>query len=154
MFRDSSLGLSWVTDQPLVLILEAGQFAEDQWEESCFSENQCVWLAFSLPTQIHPVLSRRSLLRAGRSGRETMRKRRWYEVDEPNSGDLAQVQIIIDCENLGKSLYLLEPHSLICDMGTIIDPTSWVLVRVKWGGAFQVLSILPGVSETLRRGWL
>ena len=112
MFYDSSLGLSWVTHQQLVLILEAGQFVEHQWAESCFSENQHVWLAFPLPTKIHHILSQRSLQRTGRRGRETMRKRRWCEVDEPHSGDLAQVQIITDCENLGKSFYLLELHSL------------------------------------------
>lgn len=154
MFYDSSLGLSWVTHQPLVLILEAGQFVEHQWAESCFSENQCVRLAFPLPTKIHHILSQRSLQRAGRRGRETMRKRRWCEVDEPHSGDLAQVQIITDCENLGKSFYLLELHSLHLwhGHGSRPDLLSSFKGWMRWciSGAY----ILPGILKVLRRGWL
>lgn len=154
MFYDSSLGLSWVTHQPLVLILEAGQFVEHQWAESCFSENQCVWLAFPLPTKIHHVLSQRWFQRAGRRGRETMRKRRRCEVGEPHSGNLAQVQIITDCENLGKSFCLLELHSLHLwhGHGSRPDLLSSCKGWMRWciSGAYT----LPGILKVLRRGWL
>ena len=71
--------------------------------------------------------------------KEVMRSR-WTTFRRPGSGSdhnwLWELgQVILSLRTTLSSNYTL----FICDMGMVADPTSWVLLRVEWGDAFQVL---------------
>lgn len=65
-----------------------------------FWKSMC--LTGTLPSCLSPFSSFSEIPAENRQEwEETMSKRRWCEVEEPNSGDLVQVQIVMYWENLG-----------------------------------------------------